>query len=207
MTEVILHGLTLAFGLILPLGAQNVFIFNQGMLHKRFTNVMPAIITASVCDTILILMAVLGVSILVLNFAWLKSVLLLLGTFFLVYISIQIWKSKGHLEIQDRHTFSIKKQITFATTVSLLNPHAIIDTIGVIGTSSLSYLGMEKWAFTITCILVSWIWFFSLALAGKMIGRFDKQESLTRKINKLSAILIGIVAVYLAIQFFSVMKT
>lgn len=30
MLAALLHGIALAFGLILPLGAQNVFVFNQG---------------------------------------------------------------------------------------------------------------------------------------------------------------------------------
>jgi L-lysine exporter family protein LysE/ArgO len=30
--EAIFHGILLAFGLILPLGAQNVFVFNQGAI-------------------------------------------------------------------------------------------------------------------------------------------------------------------------------
>lgn len=201
MVEVILHGLTLAFGLILPLGAQNVFIFNQGMLHKRFFNVIPAIITAGVCDTILILSAVLGVSVLVLNFVWLKSVLLLLGILFLIYIGFQIWISKGQQGTLGEKTFSYKRQITFAASVSIFNPHAIIDTVGVIGTSSIAYVGVDKWVFALTCIVVSWIWFFGLALAGRLIGRLDGQERLTERINKLSAILIWIVAVYLISQF------
>ena len=36
MIQSILHGFLLAFGLILPLGAQNVFVFNQGANHKSF---------------------------------------------------------------------------------------------------------------------------------------------------------------------------
>lgn len=31
MLAALLHGIALAFGLILPLGAQNVFVFNQGL--------------------------------------------------------------------------------------------------------------------------------------------------------------------------------
>jgi len=42
----------------------------------------------------------------------------------------------------------------FAMSVSLLNPHAIIDTVGVIGISSLSYTGIEKMTFTAATILI-----------------------------------------------------
>ena len=32
----------------------------------------------------------------------------------------------------------------FQRSVSLLNPHAILDTIGVIGTNSIQYIGSEN---------------------------------------------------------------
>lgn len=50
----------------------------------------------------------------------------------------------------------------FAMSVSLPNPHAILDTMGVIGTSSLKYNGTEKLVFTVVCIVVSWLWFVGL---------------------------------------------
>ena len=71
MIEAILHGIILAFGLIIPLGVQNVFVFNQGALQPNFSRALPVVITAGICDTILIVAAVSGVSILVLTFAWL----------------------------------------------------------------------------------------------------------------------------------------
>ena len=62
MFTVVIHALLLAFGLILPLGVQNVFVFNQGANQRTIKQALPAVVTASVCDTILILVAVLGVS-------------------------------------------------------------------------------------------------------------------------------------------------
>lgn len=35
MLQPIIHGFLLALGLILPLGAQNVFVFNQGANQKK----------------------------------------------------------------------------------------------------------------------------------------------------------------------------
>ncbi|MFF3023712.1 hypothetical protein ACFVRR_13820 [Gottfriedia sp. NPDC057948] len=48
-----------------------------------------------------------------------------------------------------------------------------MDTIGVIGTNSLQYDGTEKIAFSVTCIAVSWIWFLSLAIAGRTAGKVN----------------------------------
>ncbi len=57
----ILNGLFLAFPLIIPLGVQNIFIFNQGAVQISFIKALPSVITAAICDTILIGLAVLGV--------------------------------------------------------------------------------------------------------------------------------------------------
>lgn len=55
-----IHGFLLAFGLILPLGVQNVFVFNQGAAGRKLRRALPAVLTAAVGDTILIMLAVLG---------------------------------------------------------------------------------------------------------------------------------------------------
>ncbi|MCL7520047.1 amino acid transporter, partial [Staphylococcus aureus] len=55
MVTAIIHGFILAIGLILPLGAQNVFIFNQGANQPKYRYVLPAIITAGLSDSLLII--------------------------------------------------------------------------------------------------------------------------------------------------------
>lgn len=193
MSQAIIHGILLAFGLILPLGAQNVFVFNQGANHKSLKKALPVIITASLCDTFLILLAVLGVTIFLNTFPTLKLIIYFIGLLFLLYMAYSIWNEKP--ANQDKSdAMSPKKQIGFAMSVSLLNPHAIMDTIGVIGTSSTTYAGHNRIAFTLACIAVSWLWFLSLAYIGKMIGSIDKQGNIIVILNKVSAIIILIVA-------------
>ena len=205
--EAILHGLVLAFGLILPLGAQNVFVFNQGAVQPTLWRAIPVVITAALCDMLLILLAVLGVSLVVLTVAWLKTVLYAVGVCFLLYMGYLTWRSRPAIESGDAQQFSAKRQVMFAASVSLLNPHAILDTIGVIGTSSLGYTGAEKWGFTISCILVSCIWFFSLSVAGRLAGRLDHSGRLLRGLNLISALIMWGVALYMAsLLFFSFMR-
>ncbi|MFS0553623.1 LysE/ArgO family amino acid transporter [Brevibacillus sp. 179-C9.3 HS] len=200
MLEAILHGFVLAFGLILPLGAQNVFVFNQGALQPTLLRAMPVVLTAALCDTLLILLAVLGVSLVVLTVTWLKTVLYVVGFFFLMYMGYLTWRSRPNTDDGEKERFSAKKQIMFAASVSLLNPHAILDTIGVIGTSSLSYTGTEKWGFTIACILVSCLWFFGLSVAGRTARRLDRSGKLQRSLNMVSAVIMWAVAIYMAVQ-------
>ncbi|MCJ8008590.1 LysE/ArgO family amino acid transporter [Lederbergia wuyishanensis] len=198
MLLTIFHGIALALGLILPLGAQNVFVFNQGAAQPTFRRVLPVVLTASLCDSFLILFAVLGVSVVVLTLPILQTAFFVVGFLFLLYMGWVIWKSKPTKMNKEDRALSPKKQIMFAMSVSLLNPHAILDTIGVIGTNSLSYIGLEKVAFTLSTIIVSWLWFFGLAVAGKRLGDIDSEGKFINTINKISAILIWGVALYIA---------
>lgn len=200
--EPLIHGIILAFGLILPLGVQNVFLFNQGTAHKNFVHALPAVVTAGVCDTVLIYSAVAGVSLVVLSFEWLKNLLFLIGFFFLAYMGWLMWKSTTETPGQQAAVFSVKRQVVFAASASLLNPHAIMDTIGVIGTSSLVYSGVEKWSFTIACISVSWIWFLGLAIAGRIVGQWDATGNILKKMNRLSACIVWAMALYMGYQLF-----
>ena len=199
MIEAVLHGIVLAIGLILPLGAQNVFVFNQGALQPKLVRALPVVVTAGVCDTILIVAAVSGVSLLILTFYWLETVIFAVGILFLLYIGISLWPSTPS-SVEEAERFSPKKQILFAASVSLLNPHAIIDTIGVIGSNALSYSGEARFAFTLTTIIISWCWFFGLALAGRMLGKMDTSGKFIGMLNKISAVVVWGVAVYMALR-------
>jgi L-lysine exporter family protein LysE/ArgO len=195
---VIIHGILLAFGLILPLGVQNIFVFNQGVLGRRYIHAVPAALTASVCDTMLIMASVYGVSVAVLAFDWVRYILIVAGVLFLLYVGWSVWKNSSGPQRSDlRESFPAGKQIAFAAMVSLLNPHAILDTVGVIGTSSLRYEGAERMVFALTCVAVSWVWFFLLALAGRMTGKLDQSGRFLSLLNRASALLIWGSAGYL----------
>ncbi|RIP24071.1 amino acid transporter, partial [Staphylococcus gallinarum] len=79
MLQSAVHGLLLALGLILPLGAQNVFVFNQGANHKSITKSLPVIITAGLCDTFLIVLAVIGISVILLSMPVLQITIYCIG--------------------------------------------------------------------------------------------------------------------------------
>jgi len=195
--EAFLHGIILAFGLILPLGVQNVFVFSQGATQPNLLRALPASVTAAICDTMLILLAVFGLSLIVLQFEWLRITLMTIGIVFLLYMGYTIWRSNP-ATTENSEALPIKKQILFALSVSLLNPHAILDTIGVIGTSTLKYSGTEQMMFTVACVFISWLWFFGLTLTGASFKKLDSSGKLMRIFNKCSAIFIWATACYLA---------
>ena len=191
-----LHGYLLSFGLILPLGPQNVFVFSQGATQPKLRRALPVVLTASLADTALILVAILGVSAVVLTIPWVKTVLGVIGVGFLLTIGWITWRSEVHEDDAGvlAHQWPARRQIVFALSVSLLNPHAILDTIWVIGTSSLAYTAGAKVAFTTACILNSWVWFLMLAIAGRLLGAVG---SVRPWLNRASAVIMWLSAVFL----------
>lgn len=196
--QAFIHGILLALGLILPLGVQNLFVFNQGASQPYFWNVLPVVIAAAVCDTLLIVLSVQGVSLLLLTFGFFKLLLVSLGAVFLGYMGWLTWRNTA-VQNSDKTTesLSVRQQVVFAVSVSLLNPHAILDTIGVIGTSSVNYAGNDKLLFTSACILVSWIWFFFLAVLGRHLGSQQWFAQGSVVINKVSALFMWGSAAYM----------
>lgn len=202
--EVILHGFILALGLILPLGAQNVFVFNQGATQSRLSRALPAVLAASLCDTLLIVLAVFGVSAVVLQFETLRAALMLAGVVFLTYMGFSLWKARPPASEYDKkgsaQALPPSKQIVFAVSVSLLNPHALLDTIGVIGTSALAYEGDDRLLFAAACVGVSWLWFVGLGCAGSALRRFDGSGRIMRLFNRGSALFIWGTAAFLLMR-------
>lgn len=196
MTQPIVHGILLALGLILPLGAQNVFVFNQGANQNKFIKSLPVIITAGLCDTFLILISVLGVSLILMSLPILQLVIYIIGLIFLLYMALSLWNEKPN-NLENHQSMSAKKQIGFALSVSLLNPHAIMDTVGVIGTNASVYSGIEKLLFSLSTIMVSWFWFILLAILGKMVGSIDNTGKYILILNKVSSIIVIIVSLFI----------
>ena len=220
MAAALLHGLLLAFGLILPLGAQNTFVLTQGALHRRWSGALPAVLTAAVSDTLLITVAISGLSLVLLTVPWLKAALSWGGVPFLAYMGWATWRSDAQADqgaarlavggSTDRVTaqaagegWPARRQVAFAASVSLLNPHAILDTVAVIGTSALQYAGAARLAFALACIGASWVWFFGLSLAGYLMGLFAAGANLQRWLNRASAVIMWGVAFRLLLSLLS----
>ena len=193
------HGLVLSFGLIVAFGPQNVFIFQQGAAQPRFRQAIPTVIAAGVADTLLVLLAVLGVSVVVLEFAWLQTALFAAGFVFLCYVGWVLYAAPDfEPDATGADRLGTREQVGFTASVSILNPHAILDTVGVIGTNALAYAGGSRWSFTVGCLIVSWGWFTGLAVAGRRLG--GAAPGWLRHLNTISAVLVWLAALYMGVN-------
>lgn len=194
------HGAVLAGGLIVALGPQNVFVFQQGAVQPRLRRVLPTVVTAGVADTILVILAVLGVSVVVLRVPWLRTALFGAGFVFLAYVGWRLYDSPGFDAEPATGAPSPREQIGVAASVSLLNPHAIVDTVGVIGTNALAYAGPTRWRFAAGCLVVSWGWFGGLAAAGQAVGESAGADRWLRRLDAASPVVVWLAALYMGWQ-------
>ena len=84
-------GFLLGFSLIFAIGAQNIFVFRQGLLG-RF--VFPVVFFCSISDTLLIFVGIFGLSFFVIeDVVWFKPFLLVLASLWLLFYGCLRFKS------------------------------------------------------------------------------------------------------------------
>jgi L-lysine exporter family protein LysE/ArgO len=195
--HVFIYAFILALGLILPLGPQNSFILSIGSHSKRYSQTLPVVIVASLCDTLLILLAVMGVSIAVMEMAWLKLTLTIVGSLFLFYFGWCSIRAKSDSDPKDIFVPSgVKKQLVLIATFSIFNPFAWLDTVMVIGSNAVTLNGADRYVFTATCIGVAWLWFFALAKMGHKMGQQLKNTPWRQRIIAIILWLSAILLLY-----------
>ena len=187
------NGLVLAFGLILPLGPQNMYILQQGLQKKGFVRILPIVLTAAICDTILILLAVFGISSNLLLVPNISNAIVIAGVFFLVYMGIVNFRAAPARPKKVEIKGALMAQLAKVVMLSFLNPHAIIDSVLVISATAYEYHGKERMVFTLACIITSWIWFFALG----NIGNYVKINGDGRKMNIIAGCVMWICAILL----------
>nr|WP_243239460.1 LysE family transporter [Sulfobacillus harzensis] len=182
----------------MPLGPQNTFVLTQGAAHSRYRAVLPVVLTAALSDTALITTAVLGVSLVILALPILQTLLTLVGVGFLVVMGYHNWRDMPNGADPEGSTsaaWPLRRRIRYSLSVSLLNPHAIMDTVVVIGSGAALYAhASEKLSYALGAALVSWVWFFGLSLAGRQIGRWGRRARSLSIMNKASALIMWVIA-------------
>lgn len=191
---IFLKGVLLGFGLVMPLGPLNLYIFNSSSLQKRYIATLPVIFMSALCDLSLILFAVLGVDI-ISRIQWFVPVMMSVGSVFLFYMGVKMWVNakKTVLEPAAATPQSLPSRLVSSAMLSILNPHAILDTFIVIGAVSATFIGFEKYIFTMGCMFSDFIWFLFLGTAGYFLRKLSHGPKIFFFINRFSSlIMIGL---------------
>lgn len=168
-----LRGLGLGLSLIVAIGPQNAFVLRQG-LARRYA--LLAALACAACDTALITLGVLGVGGLLARHPALVTTGTLLGAAFLTWYGLRSLRAAlnprhaGLHAAPDGAVTAPARVIGTAAAFSLLNPHALLDTVVLIGGASAGLSGGGRTAFLLGTVLASWAWFFTLAVAGRALA-------------------------------------
>lgn len=189
------QGLILGAGMIIPIGAQNSYVLNQGI--KRNHHILAATI-CMFCDVTLIGLGIFGGGQLIASNEWL---MLFIGwggiAFLLAYGSFSFlaaWRNQYKDAAKVKTLTSRKAIIGTTLAVTLLNPHVYLDTVMILGSVGGTFAGHEKTAFAIGTMLASVLWFYSLAAGAAKMAPWLGQPKVKRGIDMLVGSIMFFVA-------------
>lgn len=182
----------------MALGPQNVFLIRQGAMRNY---AMLSAFMCFICDIILITASVIGLQDVLETHANLKGWMTWFGVAFLMYYGIGALKTafgkQQQQTLQDQYKTSRWQIIMLALGFSLLNPHAIIDSLVLIGGGSMQFPGKE-YVFLFGVLSSSLIWFTSLTLAAYYFSHVLVRNSVWRRVELCSGFLMLFLSAKLA---------
>jgi L-lysine exporter family protein LysE/ArgO len=194
-----LNGLILGLSLIMALGPQNIFLNKQGARRNHATL---SVVVCFICDIILVYASVAGLHELITAHPTFQIWMICLGSAFLHYYALKALRSafsKKEEEGQESKNPHSRTQIVlFALGFSLLNPHAIIDTLVIIGSGSSQFPDHEL-AFLAGVITASLIWFCSLTFTTRYFANVISKGSIWQAIELFSGLLMAFIGIKLAL--------
>ncbi|HEU5130149.1 MAG TPA: LysE family transporter [Glycomyces sp.] len=199
MTAAYFTGLALGLALIVPIGAQNVFVFGQGVA-LGMPRALWAVVGAGACDTLLILLGAAGTSALLHSVPGLRPAMLLAGAAFLAYLGVKSLRAEP-AELDDATgAWSRGRVLRRTAAVTLLNPHAVLDTVGVLGAAVTAQAAATRGVFAAGAVTASWLWFLLLAGAAHGMRRFLTAE---RRVwfDRVSGLILLVFSGWLACEF------
>ncbi len=163
---VFLFGLLFGMATAFPVGVQSFVVLNQG-LKVGYPRVLLGIVTASLCDTLLIVLGAAGAA------AFLaapgrEDVLIFVGVTFLSVIGVMALRTPPE-DAKVKSLTSPGAMVAQTVGVSLFNPHAIFETVGLIGGAIAAQAAPDRVAFAAGAISASWVWFVMIGLGASIL--------------------------------------
>jgi L-lysine exporter family protein LysE/ArgO len=196
------NGLILGLSLIMALGPQNIFLIKQG---ARRNHAALSALVCFVCDIILVCASVAGLHKVLLAHPTLQIWMVWLGSAFLFYNAIKALRSGLSKKKENKemvgNPHNRAQIILFALGFSLLNPHAIIDSVVIIGGGSSQFPNHEM-AFLSGVLTASFLWFSSLTVTTRYFSRAISKDSIWQCIELFSGLIMVFIGIKLMLSAF-----
>ena len=181
----IVLGFLTGLSLILAIGAQNIFVIEQGLKKQH---VFLVSIVCSISDFILIFLGIFLFHYFNQFFnkttETILNVLLLLFLFHFIYKKIRDFKDINKLNINESYIKEAAINVFLKTLgFTYLNPHVYSDTVFFLGNFSKNFLLIEKLYFGIGATISSFIFFFTVGYLSKFLSKYLKNQKTWKIIN------------------------
>ncbi len=181
--EYALLGFFTGLSLILAIGAQNIFVIEQGLKKQH---VFLVCFICSLSDLILIFFGIFLFHFFNQFFNPIVEFILnlLLVVFLIHFIYSKIKTHYKEVNFQS-NVSAISKLNIFLKTLGFtyLNPHVYSDTVFILGNFSKNYLFNQKLAFGIGASLASFLFFFILGYLSNYLSKYANDKKIWQIIN------------------------
>ena len=198
--EFLLFGFLTGLSLILAVGAQNIFVIEQG-LKKQYVFIVCLI--CSLSDLILIFLGIFLFEFFRNLFTYKIELIfnILLFIFLIYFVISKIRTNYDNFDIDPYKTeISLKNVIIKTLGFTYLNPHVYSDTVFFLGNFSKNFLITQKYYFGIGASIASFLFFFSLGYLSKFSSKYLKSIKTWRIINIFIIIFMSILAFYVLLD-------
>ena len=192
----LLLGFITGLSLILALGAQNIFVIEQG-LKKNYI-----LLVCLICSFSDLLLIFLGIFIFNIFQNFLNIYIEITLNFFLLFFLIYFIFSKIKTEIYKVDFNSKKKKLSLTNTIlktlsfTYLNPHVYSDTVFFLGNFSKNFSLGEKLFFGLGASISSFLFFFILGYLSKYLSNYLKDKKVWKFINIIIVIFMSLLCIY-----------
>jgi len=200
--------LTLGFftglSLILVLGAQNIFVIEQG-LKKQY--VFLVCLICSISDLFLIFVGIFLFHYFSQFFnstiELIFNILLLIFLFYFIYTKIKNFNKIESINF-NKNIKNISAISIFLKTLGFtyLNPHVYSDTVFFLGNFSKNFSMIQKLNFGIGASIASFLFFFTIGYLSTFLSKYLISEKIWKIINLFIIIFMSLLSIYIFADIF-----
>jgi L-lysine exporter family protein LysE/ArgO len=194
--EFLILGFLTGLSLILAIGAQNVFVIEQG-LKKQY--VFLVCLICSISDLILIFLGIFLFeyfkTYFTKNVELIFNILLFIFLIYFIYNKVRSLYKSSEINFENS-VLNLKNIIAKTLGFTYLNPHVYSDTVFFLGNFSKNFLITNKYFFGIGASIASFLFFFSLGYLAKFFSNYLINSNTWKVINFFIIIFMTVLSSY-----------
>ena len=195
--EYLVLGFFTGLSLILAIGAQNIFVIEQGLKKQH---VFLVCLVCSISDFILIFLGIFLFHYFTQYFTptieLVFNILLVIFLIHFIYSKIKFFNTQ--VTIDQNSNFIEKKKVILKTLgFTFLNPHVYSDTVFFLGNFSKNFFIIEKYSFGIGATIASFLFFFSIGYLSQYFARYLNDKKIWKYINIFIILFMFFIILYI----------